>query len=172
MGDSVHSLSSPFRGYFEWKQDHRQKEERKNSTTSNFTHKDTLQEQAEYRQEQILENIEDDFGQRLIDDSMRDNRVNGSRDAPDKGGLGGIQISKSLPEKVLCPNCRKSRLTVVDRERSSLQICYTILLCLLILVGWPCACLVWYSTNMMDYHHSCSNCDERISTFNPHKARK
>jgi len=32
MQDSVHSLSTPFGGYYEWKQDYRMKEERKNSS--------------------------------------------------------------------------------------------------------------------------------------------
>ena len=57
-------------------------------------------------------------------------------------------------------------------ERSTLQVCYSTLLCLFVLILWPCAYKVWTSEHMMDYHHSCSNCHGRIDTFNPYKAYK
>ena len=83
-----------------------------------------------------------------------------------------VQISKRLPEKVPCPYCRKTKLTIVTRERSTLQVVYSSLLCLFVIILWPCAYLVWRNTNLMNYHHSCANCHSRISTHNPAKAKK
>ena len=71
-----------------------------------------------------------------------------------------------------CPYCRKTKLTIVTSERSTLQIFYFSLLCLFIIILWPCAYLVWRNTNLMNYHHSCANCHSRISTHNPAKAKK
>ena len=83
-----------------------------------------------------------------------------------------VEINKRLPEKVPCPYCRKTNLTLVTRERSTVQVVWSTLLCLVVLLLWPCACMVWRNPNLMDYHHSCPSCHSRISTHNPRKARK
>lgn len=83
-----------------------------------------------------------------------------------------VTINKRMPEKVPCPRCRKTMLTTVVRERSTTQIVISVLLCLGILILWPCALMVWRDQNMMDYHHVCSNCYMRITTFNPRKSNK
>ena len=43
---------------------------------------------------------------------------------------------------------------------------------MIVVIGWPFAYLIWKSPSMMDYHHICSSCDEKLSTFNPRKAKK
>ena len=66
-----------------------------------------------------------------------------------------VTINKRLPERVPCPMCRKKILTMVTRERSSVQWLYCSLLCLVVLLLWPCAYLVFHNENMMNYHHNC-----------------
>ena len=83
-----------------------------------------------------------------------------------------VTINKRLPERVPCPMCRKKILTMVTRERSSVQWLYCSLLCLVVLLLWPCAYLVFHNENMMNYHHNCPSCHTRIATFNPYLARK
>ena len=181
MQDSVHSLSTPFRGYYEWKQDYRQSQERirRGQQSPNDNSNSKFKGQQD---DSTLAAIEDEFNTRLIDDdsgveNRNDHRIMGYMVNDSQSRATSDQVSKVLnrsmdPENVTCPFCLKQTLTAVERKRSSKQICLSTLLCLLILIGWPFACLIWRSPNMMDYNHICSHCNQQISTFNPSKAKK
>ena len=54
-----------------------------------------------------------------------------------------VTINKRLPERVPCPHCHKQKITQVERERSCIQIVFSALLCLGVIVLWPFAVMMW-----------------------------